>query len=734
MPTEPRWSAPRAALMAVVLLIVGASGIARGAGQAQAPESDPVLGEAARLFMALDYERAVPALDRVIEQLQSKTPLDAASRTRLASALEMRGRAHFGLGDTAGARADFKTLVTVEPGHVMAGKVSPRVVAVFEEIRKANVGKILLNLSPIDADLELDGAPWQAAAGQIPIAAGPHVIKASRRGYRPASQEIAVSPDAVQEVAIALERVASVVSIVTSPPDVDVIVDGASRGRTEAGDPGPEYLQSPNAAGLAVGALSARLVLTDLALGSHLIEFSRDCHVRTERRIQIDKPADYRLDLVKLERAVGSVFVDPSTPGGTVYLDGQAKGPAPLSMDDVCEGRHLVELRAPHGRFVERVDVHRGDKVSLQATIKPVFAILSASGGVEGGRGATDVREEAERLLSPARMVTMIAPPRDQADRALKAEGLSARWLSFDTARRPLHPIAGSITDAARRDVSGKLARALDVQGVAEVTVAPGQAPGRLLLSLLAPGSAQPDVVELSPDDPARTASTLARLNDLPPLFRLSSGLFVIDVLDVPGVVIAAIDATARAAAPTLAPGDVIVSANNQRVTDAASFARIVAQRRAGDRLPLDVQDRSGASTTTAVPVVQAPRLIPMADDTLLFNALILGFRARALTAATPTEESVIRLNLAAAHIRVGDFNDALTELERVRLPDGPGVSNGTVLYLLGLCYQATGRTADAERSYRAASAGSALLTEDGPAVKDLAEQKLSELKRTPMS
>jgi Flp pilus assembly protein TadD len=117
-----------------------------------------------------------------------------------------------------------------------------------------------------------------------------------------------------------------------------------------------------------------------------------------------------------------------------------------------------------------------------------------------------------------------------------------------------------------------------------------------------------------------------------------------------------------------------------------------------------------------------------MNDQSVLFNDLTLSLRAR--VAATPsgaTADPVLRLNLAVALMRLGNWTAASAELSRVQLPPGPGVSNGTVQYLRGLCYEALGQSPDAERAWRAAAGDpESLLTEDGPHVKELAERKLA--------
>ena len=135
--------------------------------------------------------------------------------------------------------------------------------------------------------------------------------------------------------------------------------------------------------------------------------------------------------------------------------------------------------------------------------------------------------------------------------------------------------------------------------------------------------------------------------------------------------------------------------------------------------LSLDLKDVAGAAKKAQLNVVMTPRLIGISDQTILANRIILAIRARLLSVTDPVEEATLRLNLAAALMHVEDWSDARAELGRVRLPDGPGVSNGTVQYLLGICAKSLGNRADAETALKAAEGSDALLTEDGPAVKD---------------
>ena len=52
-------------------------------------------------------------------------------------------------------------------------------------------------------------------------------------------------PGETKQFSLTLERTSSVVFVVTVPPDVEVVVDGLSRGRTTAGALAPEYAGAP---------------------------------------------------------------------------------------------------------------------------------------------------------------------------------------------------------------------------------------------------------------------------------------------------------------------------------------------------------------------------------------------------------------------------------------------------------------------------------------------------------
>jgi hypothetical protein len=160
-------------------------------------------------------------------------------------------------------------------------------------------------------------------------------------------------------------------------------------------------------------------------------------------------------------------------------------------------------------------------------------------------------------------------------------------------------------------------------------------------------------------------------------------------------------------------------------LTDGAQLQQLFEAKQPGDPVAVEARDASGMARTAQLPVIESPRLISVADQGLLFNPISLALRSRLATAA-PADQPIVRLNLAVALMRLGDYAGAREQLEAVQLAAGPGISLGTQQYLLGLVHEGEGDAASAQHSFQAAAASGGLLTEDGPEIKTLAGRKLS--------
>jgi tetratricopeptide (TPR) repeat protein len=714
-----RWRRVAIVALALVATLAWRPAAAQDAAAARA-ESE--LAEARRLFDALDYENAVPAFDRAIATLEPLAAQQLTLRPGLATAYELRGRARFGLGDRDGAAADFTSLLGVNPAFAFASQVSPRVVALLDEVKATTVGTLQLTIEPADATLEVNGLPFTAAvSGGVPVRAGEFTVKATRVGYRAVEERVAVAAGETRQLALTMERTAAAVFLLTSPADVEVVVDGTSRGRTMPGPPGLAFPDAASALGVAPEVVSKALVLSDLSQGTHTVLFRKGCHVTEERTLTIAALADYKVEPVLLEAAVGTLSIASAPAGASVFVDGEPRGTAPVTLGDVCEGMRLVELRGAQGRYVKRLVVRPGDQVQVQGMLKPGFALLPAGAGVANS-GVSDPRPAIEKVLAASQRVTVYVPDARAMEEAGRSELPPAEWLAFDAGRRPVGG-ASSISAAARRELSARYAKDLEVQGVASVTQ-PSPASPELVISLLAAGAGEPDVVPIVPERVDSVNRAMARFDFVPPLVMNTIGLMAVEVADGEGAIVATVEAGSAADQAGLKAGDVITKADGQAARAPGVFQRALDARRPGEKMALEVVDRAGAARTLEVAVQQRGRLISQADQTLLFNPLSVALRTR-LAAANAVEQPIVRLNLGVALLRLGDYAGAREQFEAVQLSDGPGVAKGTQQYLLGLALEGMGDVAAAQAAWQVAARSDAWLTEDGPLVRPLAERKL---------
>src|SRR5437660_85633 len=89
---------------------------------------------------------------------------------------------------------------------------------------------------------------------------------------------------------------------------------------------------------------------------------------------------------------------------------------------------------------------------------------------------------------------------------------------------------------------------------------------------------------------------------------------------------------------------------------NAIALNTLLAGRKEDEAMTLELKDRAGAAKRADVKVMMAPRLLGLYDQTLLVNRMLLDLRRRLQTPGNPIEDSVVRLNLAAALARVENW------------------------------------------------------------------------------
>ncbi len=697
--------------MAAALVAAVLTGAAARAQQAEPAE----LTQARQLFDALDYEHAMPLLDRVITTLEPTGSRDPGSRKVLVAAYEMRARARFGTGNREGVISDFRSLLALDPSFTLGEGVSPRVVQLLDEVKAMTIGTLELHTQPGDVTATVDGASAPVVGGKVSLASGAHTVRIGRAGYKSVDQTVMISAGQSVPLSLTLDRVSSVLTVISSPPDVEVLVNGVSKGRTAAGALPASMAGLPAQLGVPPDQLSLPMLIGDVPGGTLQVELRRPCYASQVRQLPVQGMSDVTLDPVKLTRAVGGMAIDSEPAGATVWVDGESKGTAPVNLDSVCAGLHIVEFRGASGRAVERVSIDSGNRVTVRGRVRPAFALIAAPSG-------PDPRLAVESAFSRSTNIVLYAPPLESTAAALGREPVDDAWFG----------LAGDLagTPAERRKRAENLAAAFDAQGIAWVKPSrPGSSD--IQLALAVPGAANPDVLTVSLDDAASVQQAINRLDYPMVLMKASFGAALVDVLDVKGAVVLDVDAGQAAEKAGLKPGEVIQAVDGQSVSGVSDLEARLASHQAGERVALTVQGQGAGAAARPVSVTlgRVPVLLAGTDRYMPSNAIVAVLRSRLASTSDPEEQAAVQLNLGAALLRAGDARDARDILEKTTLPPGPGVSRGTVQYLLGEAAEDAGDRGAAALSYTAASQAEGRLSADGPLVKSLAARALERLK-----
>ena len=664
--------------VAAVLAIAGA--IALGLAGAARAQDDPV-EEARRQLLAGSYESALPAATRAITQFESRAAGEPAARASLGAAYELRARARFGLADVPGASSDLEALLKLTPDHALSPDLNPRFVRLFDTARQTVTAEITLAASPEGTVLLFDGVSMEGRTFPMRVAAGSHTLSASRTGFKPSARTIHVEPGTKQDVTLTLEREFATATFVTSPADVELLIDGVSRGRTKPSDGAPAAIEAAARLGVPPASLSAPLVVADLKAATYSVELRKPCHVSVTRPLPITTLTDLVIDPVRLQPSVGTVTIEGMPANAAVYVDQVRRGAAAV-LSDVCAGDRTVEVRSPQARFVQRLRVEADQRSKIRPQLKPAFALLSSAGGEGVRRG--DVRPRVEEQLQSAAALTIYAPPLARAEELLKKRDLPADWLDFTRTKQALGGAATIGTDT-RREYGADLADQLEAQGIAAITILSAAAGSpEVRLSLLARGSSVPDVLEVKLMEPASILSTLEALNVTLPLHSAWAGFLAIDILDgpAPGPVVARVTPGTQAATAGLEPGDVILRVNGQPAANAAALTAAMDAALPTQKISVDVRGRAGAAKRADLALVRAPRAITPDDQSVLFNTLLANLRHRLASATSIEDQAVLRLNIGIALMALENWSDALASFEGVRLGTGAGVADGTLQYI----------------------------------------------------
>ncbi len=210
--------------------------------------------------------------------------------------------------------------------------------------------QVYIRTDPVGAAISFDGIDIGISPATLQaVREGEHLISARKAGFFEERKTLTIGAEGRIVVELKLSPIQGLLLIHSIPPDAEVQIDGANRGRTP-------------------------LLVRDLLTGQHRINVSLPGYVPQVRDMDIAGRTPQKIE-VRLTSSMGQISVQSTPPGALVTLDGTPSGNTPCEIPSVSAGKHLLEMALQgHTSAKAEVDVQAGQKHGVKVTLAPLPA------------------------------------------------------------------------------------------------------------------------------------------------------------------------------------------------------------------------------------------------------------------------------------------------------------------------------------------------------------------------
>ncbi|NOZ13621.1 MAG: hypothetical protein GXO69_08260 [Acidobacteria bacterium] len=595
-------------------------------------------------------------------------------------------------GDMKTVHTYFEKIIRSAPGHQLNKLfVSPKIIRDFNQMRRQMVGYLRIHcpvsgISVSAGTLKLT----PNSKGLYTILAGDLSLRIEKVNYQPVTKDVTVAVGQTVDLKVEMIRTLASVTIMTDPAGAQVFMDGILVGQTSGTAPADYLKEHPDtvqALGLNPSTLSGYFVINRVTPGDHRVDLKKSCYKTVHLTLPALKKRDYLFQPVRMERSIGYLIVESGSDdqAGDLFLDGRRIGSLPIRDLEVCSGEHQLKVAFENGTFIKKLEIKEGEHRVVKAVPKPTLLFagvkpLDANHGI-----VKQVQAVLERQFQkiPFYNAELDDSYLSAIDGLLKGDRKVIQNIRNDYGQ-------SLIVFGVEKRV--KLKRYVDIY-------------------ILNTELYHPEKFTVDPADPRSGEKLVRAISVMPPLVENTAGIAVIRDPDrnLPVVI--------SSSADSVHPGDIILSVNGKECGDEMSFYGAL-------KVPetaLQVE-RAGSAVDIRVKVEATPVVMRQNLNSLSYNSAYLYFLSKIQFPGTKARKAGAQLNLAMCSLRFRRFEEAFDTLSMVQLPDRPGISAGTVLYLKGICYKEIGSWIDLQTLFKNYhyNDGATVINSRGPRVRDL--------------
>lgn len=193
------------------------------------------------------------------------------------------------------------------------------------------------------------------------LAPGPHLVQATKAGFRDAFETVVLEVGVGRSVALALEPLTGILLITTTPSGSEVSLKGVSLGTTP-------------------------LLITTLESGTHRLSISSPGYQTKEVDVTLDGRTPVKQEITLMSDS-GTIDVSSDPAEADVLVNGISRGKTPCRIDRIPGGAVSLEIKAegfePHKRDVS---LAAGEVQKVDVQLKPLPGTLRIVSIPEGGR------------------------------------------------------------------------------------------------------------------------------------------------------------------------------------------------------------------------------------------------------------------------------------------------------------------------------------------------------------